>query len=243
MILYVNGDSHTAAAEATNPHAFAEDDGRYFYKGRAPHPDNLKVSWGKLLSESLQAGFHCDAESASSNDRILRTTREWINTTYPRYNDEVIVIIQWSTWEREEWLIDGEYYQINASGIDIVPESHQEQYKEFVSTVDWKQKTQEAYQKIWELHQELLDKNIKHIFFNGNNDFSSIPLSARSDIKGDKDWERHYIGPYDSDQTFDSILRNSGYQTVSPDSWHFGRDAHGFWSRYMLQYILQHNFV
>jgi len=26
MILYVNGDSHTAAAEAVNPHAFAEDD-------------------------------------------------------------------------------------------------------------------------------------------------------------------------------------------------------------------------
>ena len=27
MILYVNGDSHTAAAEAVNPHCFAEDDG------------------------------------------------------------------------------------------------------------------------------------------------------------------------------------------------------------------------
>ena len=30
MILYVNGDSHTAAAEAVNPYAFAEDDGQYF---------------------------------------------------------------------------------------------------------------------------------------------------------------------------------------------------------------------
>jgi hypothetical protein len=67
MILYVNGDSHTAAAEAVNQHAFAEDDGQYFYMGRAPHPNNLAVSWGKLLSLSLQVGFKCDAESASSN--------------------------------------------------------------------------------------------------------------------------------------------------------------------------------
>jgi hypothetical protein len=44
MILYVNGDSHTAAAEAVNPHAFAEDDSALFYLGRAPHPENLAVS-------------------------------------------------------------------------------------------------------------------------------------------------------------------------------------------------------
>ena len=69
MILYVNGDSHTAGAEAVNPHAFAEDDGKLFYLGRAPHPDNLAVSWGKLLSLSLSSSFHCDAESASSNAR------------------------------------------------------------------------------------------------------------------------------------------------------------------------------
>jgi hypothetical protein len=38
MILYVNGDSHTAAAEAVNPHAFAEDDPiALFYMGRALH--------------------------------------------------------------------------------------------------------------------------------------------------------------------------------------------------------------
>ena len=47
MILYVNGDSHTAAAEAVNPHAFAMDDRPLFYLGRAPHPDNVSVSWGK----------------------------------------------------------------------------------------------------------------------------------------------------------------------------------------------------
>ena len=78
MILYVNGDSHAAAAEAVNAHAFAEDDPALFYLGRAPHPKNLAVSWGKVLSLALRSGFRCDAESASSNSRIIRTTREWL---------------------------------------------------------------------------------------------------------------------------------------------------------------------
>ena len=46
-MLYVNGDSHTAAAEAVNPHAFAEDDPALCYLGRSPHPANLAVSGGK----------------------------------------------------------------------------------------------------------------------------------------------------------------------------------------------------
>lgn len=235
MILYVNGDSHTAAAEATNPHAFAEDDGQYFYKGRLPHPDNLKVSWGKVLSDSLHSGFHCDAESASSNTRILRTSRQWINEVYPNFNDELLVIIQWSTWEREEWLIDGEYYQINASGIDHVPESHQKKYKEFVSNVNWREKTNQAHKDIWDFHCELLDKNIKHIFFNGNSSFESVSET--------KDWGVNYISPYNSKETFDSILKSNGYETISSNSWHYGRDAHSFWARHMLQYILDNNII
>lgn len=235
MILYVNGDSHTAAAEAVNPHAFAEDDGKYFYKGRSPHPDNLKVSWGKVLADSLHAGFHCDAESASSNERILRTAKKWISETYPKFNDELLVIIQWSTWEREEWLIDGEYYQVNGSGIDIVPESYQEKYKEFVSNIDWYQKSLQAHQDIWNFHCQLLDKNIKHIFFNGNNSFDSI--------NDTKDWGVNYISPYDPNQTFDSVLRSNNYRPVSLNSWHYGRNAHSFWSRHMLQYILNNEIL
>lgn len=233
MILYVNGDSHTAAAEAVNVHAFAEDDGRYFYMGRAPHPDNLAVSWGKLLSQALRCSFHCGAESASSNDRIMRTTREWLHTT-PRLED-VFVVIQWSTWEREEWLIEGQYYQVNASGVDQVPANYQTQYREYIANVDWKQKTQHAHEEIWKFHQELTDQNIKHVFFNGNNSFK--------DIKDQKDWGTSYIEPYNPEKTFDAVIRSAGIDTVAPDSWHFGKDGHRFWNRFMLQYIIENKII
>ena len=233
MILYVNGDSHTAAAEAVTPYAFAEDDNQYFYMGRVAHPDNLAVSWGRLLSLSLRAGFHCAAESASSNSRIIRTTREWLHNQ--TRNNDVLVIIQWSTWEREEWLIDGTYYQINASGIDDIPVSHQLQYKQYIANVDWKNCTEKAHTDIWNFHKELESQNIKHVFFNGNNDFSQI--------KNQQIWDQCYISPYDPTMTYNSMLQKQGFETVAPNSWHFGKDAHSFFQRFMLQYIIDHDFI
>lgn len=231
MILYVNGDSHTAAAEAVNPYAFAEDDPNYNYLHRLPHPANIAVSWGKRLSDNLKCTFKCDAESAASNARIMRTTRAWIEQ-FPHHLPRTLMIIQWSTWEREEWLIDDDYYQINASGIDEVPASHQERYKEFVAGIDWKKSTMQAHQTIWEFHRELDDKKIAHVFFNGNNHFDSIPVSERLD------WGISYLAPYDPTMTYDQWLKSHGHDTVSPNSWHFGETAHGAWARFMLQYIV-----
>ena len=235
MILYVNGDSHAAAAEAVNCHAFAEDDHRYFYMGRAPHPDNLAASWGRMLADVVKASFKCDAESASSNARILRTTRQWLKDTN-LLTTEVLVVIQWSTWEREEWQDEkGTYYQVNASGIDDVPDSMKERYKQFVVDVDWKSCTEGWHTKIWDFHTELESKGIKHIFFNGNNDFSKI----RSKLE----WGNSYIGPYDSDKTYNAILTQAGHKTVAPNSWHFGKTAHVFFHRVLLQHIMYNSII
>lgn len=233
MILYINGDSHSAAAEAVNPYAFAEDDPALFYLGRAPHPDNLAVSWGKHLSLALRTGFHCAAESASSNTRIMRTARAWVKN-YNRY-DNALVIIQWSTWEREEWLHNGTYYQVGASGIDHVPTELEEKYKDYVRGVDWQQKTQQAHAEIWQFHQELKQENIAHVFFNGNNDFSKI--------QDRRDWGKNYIGPYNPDQTYDAVIRARGIDTVMPGSWHFGPDGHSAFNLFILDYIIQNKFV
>lgn len=233
MILYTNGDSHTAAAECVNNHAFAMDDKRYWMMGRAPHPDNLADSFSKLLSKRLSCGLVCDAESASSNDRILRTTKKWIE----KFEHELyrtFMVIQWSTWEREEWLIDGTYYQVNASGIDQIPDSHKQKYKEYIANIDWQAKTEDAHEKIWQFHQYLEYLDIKHIFFNGNNDFSKIEKQ--------QDWGTSYIHPYDPKGTYDSIVSDRCY-TVSPTSYHYGSDGHRVWAQYLTKYIVEHNLV
>ena len=234
MILYINGDSHAAAAEAVNPHAFAEDDPAYFFSGRRPHPDNLVASWAKQLSQTLSSALHLDAESASSNARIIRTTRAWLAERADTVHD-VLVIIQWSTWEREEWEYDGVIYQVNGSGIDHVPPEAVDRYKNFVINLDWKKKTQEAHDEIWKFHQELKKQKIRHIFVNGNNDFSKIAKQ--------KKWGTDYIGPYDPAHTYDALIRAQGIETVAPNSWHFGKDGHSFFHRFMLQYIIANKYI
>lgn len=230
MILYVNGDSHTAAAEAVNSHAFAEDDNLYWALGRQPHPDNLRISYGCELANHLYAILVCGAESAASNQRIIRTTQDWLTE-----NTCDLMVIQWSTWEREEWLHDGVYYQVNGSGIDMVPQELQSKYRDYIIGIDWAQKELEAHKQIWEFHQELTERNIKHIFFNGNNHFGSVTTQHN--------WGASYIEPYNPEMTYNQWLRNNGFKTVNPNSWHFGEDAHSAWAEFMLQYITTNNIL
>ena len=234
MILYVNGDSHTAAAEAVNDHAWAMDDGELYHLGQRPHPDNLAVSWGERLAGQIHAELYCDAQAGGSNARIMRTTRQWIIDNYDRL-DQTLMVIQWSTWEREEWQYMGEWWQVNASGTDHVHPDLVQRYKQYIADINWAQVQDTAHRQIWLFHRELEAKRIPHVFFNGNSDFSTQPNRL--------DWNNCYIGAYDPGQTYNKVLRNNGFATVNPDSWHFGAEAHSFWARYVLQYLRDHNFL
>jgi len=233
MILYVNGCSHTAAAEAAVDEAFAVDDGQNGID-RRPHPANLAVSWCTKLAQHLGIEMYCDAESASSNDRMIRTTRDWIKNN-PDKLSNTFMIIQWSTWEREEWLHNGIWYQVNASGWDIVPPELRDRYKQYVIDVDWKVATRRAHDQIWAFHQELTHLQIPHLFFNGHSTFSELPA--------DQDWGVSYIQPYSIDHSYSAVCRNNGFEYVNPKTYHFGADAHCFWANYVLQYINDNNLI
>ena len=148
---------------------------------------------------------------------------------------DILVVIQWSTWEREEWGYNGITYQVNASGIDHVPAEAQERYRHFIVSLDWKLKTQQAHEEIWAFHQELKKQGIRHIFVNGNTDFSKITEK--------KSWETDYIDPYDPAQTYNAIVRAHGIETVAPNSYHFGKDGHSIFHRFMLQYIIENKYI
>ena len=226
MILYVNGDSHAAAAECVNSHAWAEDDGMYYGLGRQPHPDNERASFGCELANWLNAILYLDAQAGGSNARIIRTTREWLQ--HQDNVKDIFVVLQWSTWERQEWLHDGVWWQVNASGTDQVPHEFEERYKQFIVDVDWNTARNQAHEEIWNFHNELKSNNVRHLMFNGNSHFEGL---------AQKDWSNCYIGPYDSTKTYTNVLKNAGFNTVNPNSWHFGPTAHCFWGEYLLQYI------
>ena len=228
MILYVNGDSHSAGAEAAVPHAFAEDDPKYRFLGRIPHPANLEVSYGNVLANKLNADLHCDAESASSNSRIIRTTRAYIKNNTPD-----LIVIGWATWEREEWLCDGIYWQVNAGGIGHDwPVEIKEQYKEWIANIDYDQKTAQAHSEIYALHQELDLLGLPHVFFNCYSDFHDQPKV---------DWTKSYLDPYDPKLTYWQWLTDQGYK--SNEWYHFAGDAHLAWANYLLTRLTNESII
>jgi hypothetical protein len=222
LILYVNGDSHSAGAEAVNDYCFAEDDPLYHALGRIPHPNNERVSYGCNIANELFAILHCDAESASSNSRILRTTKQYLENHKPD-----AIIIGWSTWEREEWFYDGVYWQINAGGIgDDWPEPVKQQYKNYIVNLNWYEKTNQAHKQIHELHTEIADLKIPHLFFNTFSDFhTQDPI----------EWNNTYIDPYDPKMTYWQWLTDHGFR--SNPSYHFGPDAHRKWADFLLPHL------
>lgn len=233
MILYANGCSHTAAAEAVVSDGFAIDDGRHGID-RRPHPKNLEASWCTVLSKHLKYELVCEAETASSNDRILRTTTNWINNNLDKL-DQTFIAIQWTTWEREEWLHNGVYYQVNASGCDAVPPELEQRYKHYVIDHDYNQKTLEWYEKIWQFHCCLRQLNVPHVMYNGWSTFSGIPDR--------KNWNNQYLGPYDKNLSYNSVLVNNGFKWATPNHYHFRADGHCFWSNYVLQYITKNKLL
>jgi hypothetical protein len=242
MILYVNGDSHAAAAEAVVPHAWAEDDEFLWGMGRQAHPTNAQASFGCELANHLFAVLDLDAQAGGSNARIIRTTRDWIRSNQNNLSD-TFVLIQWSTWEREEWFYNDVWWQVNASGWDHVPPELTQRYKEFVANIDWVKCTRQAHEDIWNFHCELEQQGIRHLFFNANSHFAMPVLNNRNRFdpvilpEDQKDWGTSYLGPYDAELTYDRVLKNNGFEYKNPASYHFGADAHCFWAEYLLQYI------
>lgn len=231
MILYVNGDSHSAGAEAVNTYCFAEDDSRYRTLGRLPHPDNLAVSYGQILADKMSCNLHCDAESASSNHRIIRTTWDYIKNQNPDF-----VVIGWSTWERKEFqdLKTGIHWQVNAGGVGADwPEWLKSEYPEFVRSIDWGNEMRHSHSKVHQFHLDLQRRNIRHLFFNTYSYFDADQLGQTYT------WDNCYLEPYNPQGTYYEWCIDKGFDPVSKNSYHFGADAHRAWGEHLYTQIVQ----
>lgn len=165
-MIYVNGDSHSAGAELINGYCFAADDRRYVAWGSRAHPEAVPFTYGYKIAQALNQPFFLDAESASSNARILRTTKKFLDETKDK--SKLFVIIGWASMEREEWQYQDGYIQITSSGVDSVPESMEADYKKWVieqTREETDRKKTLWTQKIADFSKELDDQNIKHLFF------------------------------------------------------------------------------
>lgn len=212
MILYVNGDSHSCGADLTNQ----------------------DLSWPIVLSTQLNLKLLNQAKSGTSNPRILRVTQEFIEQNYDNIQDYFIVI-GWTSWEREEWLHNGKYYDVNAGGHDALPADLEHQYKNWVMQQDddaRKYKSAELQEKIFKLHQELCGLKVKHLFFN-----ALMPFLHNTTVS----WGKNYLEPYNNDLSYYWYLKNHGWYPTTNN--HHLEDAQVIWADVLKNYIENNNLL
>ena len=122
-----------------------------------------KSTVAKALCAEVGADWINQAESGSSNRRIIRTTELFLETANIK---DIVVLIGWSTWEREEWWHEGKDYQVTASGTDDVPDALKEKYKQWIVNLDYNKKKIDATVDIWAFDRWLRDHDIKVCYFN-----------------------------------------------------------------------------
>lgn len=93
MILYINGDAHSAGAQAKVPYNVAEDDFDLWYLGAAPHPANQDVTYGARLANILKARLILDTETGGTVEKIIAGARKFIGSN--KFKEQLIVIIGW----------------------------------------------------------------------------------------------------------------------------------------------------
>ena len=209
MILYVNGDSHSQGVGV-----------------------QIHESYPVIVAKEFGLDIVNDAQSGASNARILRTSKEYLASN----QTPDLIVIGWSTWEREEWQHENQYYNVNSSGHDPLPKILEHSYKKWVieqTPEILNKKSLHWHKEIFQFHKELLQKNIKHIFFNCMYNFFQIEDKL--------DWDMNFIGPYDNDSSYYWWLTQQGYES---DKWyHFRASGHQAWGDRLISYIKEHKLL
>ena len=212
MILYANGDSHTAGV------------------GLSPS----EKTYADILSKYYNLKLINNALSGASNAKIIRTTKEFLDK-----NAKVaLILIGWSTWEREEWNYNGKYYNVNSSGYDQLPNEMKDEYKHWVSMQTpevLNSKSTAWHKKIYDFHSELVKRGIPHLFFNCMYNFFNVSDNEKLN------WNLQYLHPYDNNYSYYWYLTQQGY---TADNWyHFGADGHQAWADFLISYIKENNLL
>ena len=211
MILYVNGDSNSAGTEMKN----SED------------------CYANQLATRLNATLINDSYAGASNDSILNKTQTYlqkckINNSYPD-----LVVIGWSSSEREDWFVNGEYksinsFNVNTDGLERLPEwDYWSKNKAGWLSNDPSYETQMVKYwntKIFNFHLELEYLKIPHLFFNAIYSFNTFgPVYTY-------DWNNTFYKPYDKSSAMIKWADANGYQQITPGHWHYEKDAHTEWT-------------
>ena len=232
MLLLANGCSHTAGAEI-----------EYELQGYC-----YEKAYSKYCAENLGWQYENIAASGASQERIIRTTIDWVGKNYKRYkNKEIFVVIMWSGPGRTEFY-DGRLHQY----IQIVPNNdvvYKKQftntqytyYKSYVAVQNRQAQITKWYNNIILLQAYLRNLNINYLFLNATETLPQnssnisdqlLPIAAQINYK-------KYPWATMPENSYFNLLSKRGFKCPShaPSGGHLGEDAHKYYGDYLAKYI------
>lgn len=214
MILYVNGDSHSAGTDLTDP----------------------SKAWPQVLADRLGFQLVNESKAGASNDRILRTASDYLSHVDRR---NVFAIIGWTSWEREEWQLGRLYYDVNAGGHDTMPAELVEKYKDWVTKQgpdEQSRKSKHTQDQLHRLHRSFKDRYLRHLFFN-----AVMPFQHNLIDPVKLDWHGNYLGPYENDLSYYWYLKNHGWKHTANN--HYTEEAQAVWADVLYNYIQENQLL
>jgi|TARA_B110000858_G_scaffold118950_1_gene135817 hypothetical protein len=225
--LYANGDSWTEGDELGLPYS----DNTPTYR--------LQNSWPKLLADKLQVpAVVNEAIRGTSGSRIARRTtrfmREWCNK-HP--GAELLVVVCWTTFERDELPIDWQgakyipYHNVcyNLPGhipgkdeLNVDPllvDTINKMHKQYTTTLGSESRKQMQFERMWNLQQIAKSLNVK------------LVQTFALDEPGE-DWNKdvNYITP-----SFIDMTKSQGWTCGTGG--HTLEEGHKGWANYLYQTI------
>ena len=227
MKIFFNGDSHTNGAELIDP---------------------LNETYSYRLAKLLNADIVGNpAKSGVSNDRILRTTEDFIREceTYPD-----LIVIGWSEPLRFDWFYN-EQYRTSRSLEDgfSIEEAKQHDPIRYEYLVDVLRNdlgyAHHVYQQnqMYNLHEKLNYLKIPHLFFNAHMSFDYclkrtqlfLPYLRHHQFN----WDNSFWNPYhETDGCFLTWGKNRNYKATEHD--HLESNAHLEFSQVLFNHINSH---
>lgn len=226
MKLFVNGDSHTEGSELY----FAKQDA-YPYK----------------LAELLNAEIIDNpAIGGAGNDRIERTTTEFLNRCQGDYPD--LIVIGWSEFTRTDWFYNGKFttYRSNDIPPDVAKEIDPLRYTyedENINTDEARPILARYFQsRIYNFHCYLEHLNIPHLFFMGVNGLGDFIHDEDGGVH-QFDWNNCFWNPYEPrpNNSFLSWGVGKGYKKTR--WWHLPEEAHEEFAKVLYDHIIKYNIV
>lgn len=188
--------------------------------------DNMGPVFARLMDQP----YRCWGKNGASNYWIENHIQYFLadNTWDPK----TFLFIGWTSYEREEWPWLYSNYSVCGGPSFGLPDPLKARFEQWKLTLteDYRLSCLDKWHdKIYTVHEQLLNKQIPHLFWTTYDNFKDIKNHKRN-------WHGNFYRPYDTDGCMVKWFDMNNISPKENDIFHYDRNAHAMWAQELAVY-------